>query len=312
MTNNFPYTLLSDIEINNIIRRSSELHKNDVVLDLGPFLGGSTTAIILGLKQTEHQGESNSIHCYDRFELEKSSTLGKIVLNQMTGSKHESNHNIINFLPLFEENIHKQIKGTPISLEVARGEIQNLKSLLIKPKKNQRVGLIHVDLPKSWKGLKPIMEEMFTRCIDKTIILWQDYFYHYSSDLIITCSWLLENKLLRLNRIAHTTLDTTLIRNLSIAELDELEDIIYSQEKRSYYLKKSTEWVASKGLDEYLTTSIVMAEILDLSLPGCSKQTRNKNANLLLNQLEQNPAMMARRIVEIFEDLNGQRKSNNW
>ena len=312
MATTIPYTLLNKHEIINIIEKISVLNSNDIVIDLGPFLGGSTAGIIAGLKRTNHKGNGNHIYCYDRYKVETSTTLGKIVLSQMEDLNEDKNIGTVDFMQIFKKNILAQLNGTAIKVKAIQGEISDLKAHFVQPKKNQRVGLIHVDLPKNWINLKPIIDEIFTQNIEKTVILWQDYFYHYSADIIITCEWLLEQKLLKLNGVVCSTLDTTLQRSLSKKEIDDLESTIYSKEKRSYYLKRAIDWAAAQNLPSYLRTSIELAEILDSSLPGISKPIRNENANLLLNRIEQNPAVLARRIIEVFEDLNGQREAQNW
>jgi hypothetical protein len=65
-----------------------------------------------------------------------------------------------------------------------------VESGVVIPKLPEKIGLLHLDMPKDLATITSIAEQVFPRCELNSIIAFQDYYYHFSGDLIAFFTYL--------------------------------------------------------------------------------------------------------------------------
>lgn len=149
------------------------------IVEFGAFFGASTLALASGL--SSRASNLNQLICIDAFEVEKNHGLHKHVVNfarkfnavnLLTNNGNKTNWIKITQSVLGEEQSKvKLIKGIV-------GESLDLSFL------PEKIGLLHLDLPKDAKTMEPILEHAFPRLSAGSIVVFQDYAYQFSNELI--------------------------------------------------------------------------------------------------------------------------------
>jgi hypothetical protein len=132
------------------------------IVDAGCFLGGSTTALALGVRDRQRRTgrrTSRKVHSYDLFETE-AWTIGNLLPS--------------NFLPgqSFQDLFHDNIRDVASLVQVHAGDITS------KPWTGGPIELLFVDCAKHWRVSDFITAEFFSSLIPgHSIVVHQDYIW---------------------------------------------------------------------------------------------------------------------------------------
>ena len=185
--------------------RSIAKYPNDLVVEFGCFFGLSTLALIRGLAEIQDKeigGTAVSrLHVYDSFRCKSSGSFSEYVTS--AAQRGESLHLLesIDDWVRFRQNFDDWSGGIqPNPLHVHEGE---LASLVVCP---GRVSLLHLDLPKFWEELAPILLAYGSQLRPGGVILLQDFFHVWSGTLMLSVLKLIELGKSTPTRSVHTTL----------------------------------------------------------------------------------------------------------
>lgn len=167
---------------------------NDHVLEVGPFLGGSTRAMALGMLENINRQSSSKLITYDKFSnYYKAEDLLNNLQPMFTKGilNDEVKKRIIestSFLEVFEL-IHKQSDYYKLINPVV-GNLPNSKEMadpsqdgFFKLDDDLNYSVVFVDGAKSWYGMKYFMMEVLKKTNINSYFLFQDYGAH-------TCFWI--------------------------------------------------------------------------------------------------------------------------
>ena len=215
--------LIEPVEQNMLINLASnaDLSKG-VIVEFGTYFGKSTACLINGiLKNSSAISKKIHLYSYDAFEASIGDDLYKLVLYHAKISKLENALSIDNskinfrniynyFLGSYEEKI---IKTTEI-------QIKNLKKF------NHNIQLIFIDCPKTFKNFIYILDNFFPLLNVNSTLMFQDYFFHWSSSLIAFVQLLLNDKKIEIKATAASSLVVKLVDKIDPVYIKKIKDLI--------------------------------------------------------------------------------------
>ena len=163
------------------LSQNIKLVENDQIIEFGTFFGRSTYCLAKGLIKNKSKLSSNKIIAYDSFMCRKEGSFFPHVMHFAKLGKIDNlikfQNNIISFEDIFRHFLNDEIINNLVKVEKA--ELKNS-----YPIENGNIALIHIDSPKFYYELKHIFDRFFPKLKVGSIIIFQDYFYHWSATLI--------------------------------------------------------------------------------------------------------------------------------
>ena len=159
---------------------SIKINPEECFVEFGVFFGNSTACLAEGLLLNQKRYTSTKIFAYDSFNCPVDGKFVEQVREFAELCKRKS--------LLIERNGYLDFEG--ISREFLDGYLNRT---LIEIKKGQisayhaeekPIALMHLDAPKSAQELSPIIRQSFPLLRSKSIIIFQDFFYHWSASSI--------------------------------------------------------------------------------------------------------------------------------
>lgn len=150
------------------------------IVEFGTFFGSSAGALASGLIKRP-QPTSQKVYLYDAFETEATHSFARHVVERAEA------YGLINRIELSKETVSWR-KLTDYLLRNWQGQYE-INQIVIEPGQiipglPIKIGLLHLDMPKDLPTATPIVEQVFPRCEPGSVIAFQDYYYHFSGDLI--------------------------------------------------------------------------------------------------------------------------------
>ena len=138
----------------------------------------------------------------------------------------QKKNNLLDLIKYEEEyldflNIFKHYMKKHINLNFVECMQFDLKNYF--PKSNSDIKLIHIDSPKFFDEFVIICERFFPLLNQKSIIIFQDYFFHWSATLIGSVQFLIEKNFLSILHSSASSLTTIVSKNINIKIIEELK-----------------------------------------------------------------------------------------
>jgi hypothetical protein len=191
------------------------LEPNDQIVEFGSFFGRSTVCIAQGLIDNPSRHQSNKVHAFDSFGcaiaggfapyVEEFSRIGGV------SGLLSNNDGKLDFSPIFEHYLSEYIKQGlvyPVKAEIDESVPEDLRQIVF----------MHIDSPKHYEELRVVVERFFPLLKSGAIIVFQDYFYHWSATLIAAVEAMRQMNFLAYHFSAASSLITQ-IRSESTANL---------------------------------------------------------------------------------------------
>ena len=166
------------------------------IVDLGPFMGGSTSAIGCGLNLVP--GHGKTIHSFDMFAA--SEPQKKKFLYARGHPEFEGR----NILPLFNELTR------PYPVSATKGDIR-------KVNWDQPIALLFIDLSKSWSINDHVVQTFFPHLQRGAVIVQQDYMF-YRNPWICSTMYKLRDRIRFAGQTDHNSMLFEMVRPLSAGD----------------------------------------------------------------------------------------------
>jgi len=195
-------------------------------VELGCYLGGSTTAILEGLstRADRPRGERPLVHAYDMF-----------VANEFMATHSLHNFDVSagqSFRPIYE-----RLLGDSLSdVEIHEGNILN------EEWPERLIKLLYVDILWSWEINQHVFDQFYRRLDCGSWLIHQDYVYSFYPWLPISMEWLVEQGYFEFRHYAqYSTVAFECLRSPdSVARSFSFEsDLDFSEKRR--LIKKATD-----------------------------------------------------------------------
>jgi hypothetical protein len=210
------------------LARTLDLGETGQIVEFGTFFGRSTNCLAQGLSHNVTRTQNSKLYAYDSFQCLKDGSFAPHVLsNTQRGniaSKLEITERHINFEKVFGHYLKSYIDSNlvlQIRSELAASE----------PGEMKKICLLHIDSPKFFNELRIILEKFFSLINHNGIIIFQDFFYHWSGSLIAAIEWMRQAGLVTFQFSAASSLVVKMCRKFSLDDLTKLDDAIVSPER---------------------------------------------------------------------------------
>lgn len=223
-----------------------ELKKNECVIEFGPFLGRSTNCISQGLTANKSfSTENNSFIAYDSFECDSDGDFAKHVLAHCKSgdSLHllRKYENKIDFKAATEYHLRPYIENRTVTIE--KSELTDA----FPP--SQAIAFMHIDSPKFYNEFKTILYRFIPQVNTGGIIVFQDFFYHWSASLIAICALLIESSHLKPTKSSASSLYCTVEKKIDLKTIAEVDLIMSSESNIPILIDAAIQQVKSISLD---------------------------------------------------------------
>jgi hypothetical protein len=122
----------------------------------------------------------------------------------------------LNFYPLFEHYLKDAIENGVV--HPIRSEIRDS-----EPRSIQQIALMHIDSPKFYEELRFLLDRFFPRLRDGALVVFQDFYYHWSATLIAAVEAMRQLGVLTYQLSAASSLVTQVNRTVDTQVLRELD-----------------------------------------------------------------------------------------
>jgi hypothetical protein len=243
--------MIEPIEQKTLYRLASELQlqKEDQFVEFGTFFGRSTFCLAEGLANNTTRQESNRLHAFDSFSCARDGGFGKYV--EAFARNGQVDHLLkvdargIDFFPVFERYLGPSM--TSGIVRAVRAELRDS-----TPEKIPSIALMHIDSPKFFEELKIVIFRFFPYLREGALLIFQDYFYHWSATLIAAVEAMRQMGWLEYRVSAASSLITQIDKPIPMSSMHEL-DIQMSDPHR---------------VDQLIQQAIVACKTVSLDRPG--------------------------------------------
>lgn len=193
-----------------------------VIVEFGTYFGKSTACLINGALQNPTL-ISNKIHLYsyDSFQTEIGKGFDKCIFKDAKKANLENalfiNNNKVNFRTVYDYFL-SSYEGKII--QTTETDIKDLQVF------NDNIELIFIDCPKRFTDFVYIFENFFTKLNINSTIVFQDYFYQWSSSLIASIQLLLNDKKIEVKTTAASSLVVQLTDKINNSYIKKINEIM--------------------------------------------------------------------------------------
>jgi len=201
------------------LARSLSLQPGDSIVEFGALFGRSTNCLAQGLTANTTRTSDNLIHAYDSFRCAADGLLSPHVRGMaeqagLTDLLRREGPDI-DFRPVFEQCLKKYI-----DLGVVRPVPRELADSDPPP---GTIALMHIDAPKFYDEFKIVAFRFLPQTKIGSVLVFQDFFYHWSATLIAAVAVMITRGLLTAERSAASSLVTRVTKIPTLEELVEVD-----------------------------------------------------------------------------------------
>ena len=222
-------TELIEQKLLNDIGQSVKLEADEVMLEFGTFFGRSTRSIINGVLKNKNIDLNSRLKpvlkVYDSFCMPNEGAFDERMLEEIDYVKRMASHGSvqnlleeqdgkINFRAIFDHYMSDIPEEVLDVFESGLYQIEH-DGLAIK--------FMHIDLPKWWEEYKYLIDTFFLNLRKGAIIIYQDFFYHWSATLIVAIFLWIEEGFLEPVRTAASSLVCNINKEIVEGDVRNLE-----------------------------------------------------------------------------------------
>jgi len=240
--------MIEPIEQKILYGLASEINLNpsDSVVEFGSFFGRSTACLTEGLTNNASRKITNKVFAFDSFGC---STVGGFASHVKAFAKSGGCAHLLigdeerlNFFPVFEYYLNSHLSKD--NLRVIKAELQNS-----VPGDISQIALMHIDSPKYYEELRIIIKRFFNLLRVDSIVVFQDYFYHWSATLIAAVEAMRQMQILQYELSAASSLVTKITRKIDYSVLQKLDQQLADPLKVNVLLSDAVEACKSIQID---------------------------------------------------------------
>jgi len=216
------------------------------IVEIGCFFGKSTACLINGLLKNPSFNNQISIYVFDSFK----TTVGKGFDQYVEAAAKKSNltnallykDNMIDFRNIFSffmaGHEHKTIHVQEVFLKELKP--------FIHP-----ISLLFIDAPKSYYDLKYVLENFFIKLQKGSVIIFQDFFYHWSNGLIAAISLMFSFNKISFIETAASSLVVNLVEGFTEEDIISLDEKMKNKQEWNTYIDDIKNIFNLKTMDRY-------------------------------------------------------------
>lgn len=205
------------------LAKVTKLGDTELIYEFGPFFGRSTYYLARGISENESRKQANKLHTFDLFSCPLDHHFAPHIY------KHAREASVVELL----EKTEKVVKFKKVFEHYLKDFIENglIKSHELSLRESfpeeQTIALMHIDCPKTYKELKNILFRFFPRLRRGSVVIFQDYFFHWSGTLISAVQLLVEMGFLKLSFSAASSMVCQVVEQPDLGSICEVDLKMY-------------------------------------------------------------------------------------
>lgn len=250
-----------ELMVLNKLSQKINLKSDDIFVEFGPFFGRSTFSMLEGFIANTSRTTLNKVYAFDRFSCDINSMLTPHVYAhaQKAGIQNllEQRDGKVIFEKIIRHYLHQYIEDE--QLEICTQDLKDA-----QPPKGT-IAFMHIDCPKKYLDFKTILYRFFPNIRPGSVIIFQDYFYHWSGSLIAVTQLLTESGIVKPSISAATSLVTEVIKRPTLEQLMEIDQAM-SHEDIPEIIQRAIEMVGKLDVDrrDHFEPRLVLAKVQQL------------------------------------------------
>ena len=208
--------LIEPVEFEALEKVSGAVVPGSSIIEFGCYLGKSTSAILKGANLVE----DTKIFVFDGFKIKETDPFARTMLGHvnslgLTELVYRDKKGFLHWERVFDSLIqpHSNENLVWTKCDCTEATWQD----------DQKIAMIHLDAPKDYDDLKPILLRFFGCLRQDSIIIFQDFFYHWSATVIQAVAHMERKGFIEFENSFASSLYVKLVRNLSFQDLIELD-----------------------------------------------------------------------------------------
>jgi Methyltransferase domain len=201
------------------LARSTIFEAKEAVVEFGTFFGRSTACLSAGLRSNSSFKSGCIFNAYDSFECDVDGGFYPYVVSFAKKSGVDNlltiSNGKVNFLPVFEHYLSSYIESGLLSPE--KFELTN------SFHKGGVIRILHIDSPKYYKEFKIVLFRFFPHLREGSVVIFQDFFYHWSASVIAVCGLMMREGFLKPVKSAASSLICIVNRNFDANQISEID-----------------------------------------------------------------------------------------
>jgi hypothetical protein len=196
------------------------LRTGDQMVEFGSFFGRSTECIAQGLRDNPERKSSNQVYAFDSFGCAVQGGFS-VHVNSFAQSGNVSDLLVVDekrldFYPVFEHYLSGQM---------ANGVVRSVQAEIrdSEPGEIHQIALMHIDSPKFYEELRFLLDRFFPRLRGGALVVFQDFYYHWSATLIAAVEAMRQMHILQYHLSAASSLITQVNQIVDAHILAELD-----------------------------------------------------------------------------------------
>lgn len=252
------------VERENLFRLASsvDLLPGDSIVEFGSLFGRSTNCLAQGLSANRTRRVDNLVITYDNFRCARDGFNGPQVIDlaKAAGTAHliQQDGRTIDFKPVFEHYLKRYIEGGVVRAVQAE--------LSVSDPPPGVIALMHIDSPKFYDEFKAVAFRFLPRTRVGSILVFQDFFYHWSASLIAAISLMINRGLLAVEGSAASSLICRVDREMTLEEMSEIDLMLSDQRSIPQFIQEAIDICRPLKLDrpEIFLPRLYLAKIQHL------------------------------------------------
>lgn len=186
----------------NLYRLAAATTIDGHFIEFGALLGASTASILAGISCNRSVSSERHLHVVDCFRTPSGSGFAEAVKrlanSKSSGHLLKENDGWVDFRDVFIENVRGYRASSRLTVHAQLlGDFQWT---------HGAIAFVHLDLPKDWDQLSLVVEKIFHELALGSLVLFQDFVYHWSAELVGFVGILLEQGYFEAIDVVDTTL----------------------------------------------------------------------------------------------------------
>lgn len=199
---------------------------DELVYEFGPFFGRSTFYLAKGLSENASHGQANKLHTFDFFSCPMDHHFAPHIFNHAREASVvdllEKKDGDIRFQKVFEHYLKDFIEDGLVTAHAL--------SLRESYPMERSIALMHIDCPKTYKEFKNVLFRFFPLLRKGSIVIFQDYFFHWSGTLVSAVQLLAEMGILKLSFSAASSMVCKVMKQPELESLCEMDLKMYHED----------------------------------------------------------------------------------
>jgi|GEM_PF-3575790 len=207
-------------EMLTALAASDFVARNGAIVEFGTFFGRSTACLVNGAARWwSPESGKPAVHTFDSFGCADGQGFAVHVRSfaQMGNVGHlvKAGGGRADFRAVYDHFV-----GAAESQGILKSTTTEMRDA-VPP--DDRIALMHIDCPKFYDEMKYILFRFFPALAPGAVVIFQDYFYHWSATLIAATQLLTERGIFRLEQSRASSAMGTILRTPDIREMLELD-----------------------------------------------------------------------------------------